>query len=409
MLHSLGRSEEAAEVRRRDDAEFDELYSQAQESDDMLEDLMSMTLHRGWSLEKAIERFQQAKDPAPASHGPPAAEDDDSLLGTAHPDDEPPQRTGGMSDFFDTAHQGADADFADAAGTAPALDDQDGYEIRGRIAIGGSATLYRAWDPRLSRWVAIKVVRKDVQSSRWIIENEARFLSQLMHPYIVPVLSAGRTAGGAAYLTMPLYDDDLRRLIQDQDRSLEVFLRWLTGICDALEYAHQRGVIHGDPKPSNIVVKGEQAALIDWGLAAQRPHFVASEPVLHWVGVQRAAGQIVGTPAFMAPEQLHAEQELSPATDVYVLGGTMYTILTGRPPYADEGDFRNFLAARHRGELQPTPVRRMNPRAPKQLVQICEKAMAPAVNDRFQTAAEFKDAIQQWLGRSWWRRLGANA
>jgi serine/threonine-protein kinase len=325
-------------------------------------------------------------------------------LGTLHHEDQPQATGGAEPDPLETAHKGGDPKQAAWPPETPTLGDGQDFEIQGVIARGGSATLYRAWDRRVHRAVAIKVIRAELQSSRWIIENEAKFLGQLLHPHIAPVLSAGRTSSGSAYLTMPLYDEDLAQLIRQGNQPLDRLLRHFAAICDALDYVHRRGVIHGDPKPSNIVTKGDHAALIDWGLAMHRAHFAAADPIVDWHGVRLGDGQIYGTPVYMSPEQLRGDPDVTPATDVYVLGGTLYTILTGQAPYSSVGNMSEFLRSRLKGDVKPQPVRELQSSVPKELARICDRALASSPNDRFPSAAAVGAAIHRWLNRGWWRK-----
>ena len=236
------------------------------------------------------------------------------------------------------------------------------YRIVGEVARGGMGAVLRAHDPELDRTLAIKIMlRKD--NARPDLEQrfleEAQITGQLQHPAIPPVHDRGRLDDGRAFFAMKLIDGrTLSELLrartdpgQDQPRLVGVFNQ----VCQAIAYAHSRGIIHRDLKPANIMVGSfGEVQVMDWGLAkcmgdASTPESspsaltsVANEtsdqtfdwqPTDHDASSRTSAGTILGTPAYMAPEQARGEIDLDERTDVFGLGAMLCEILTGNPPF----------------------------------------------------------------------------
>lgn len=209
-------------------------------------------------------------------------------------------------------------------------------EVLGR---GGMAVVLRAHDQELDRDVAVKVLQEPFDNDADLVERflaEARVSSHLQHPGIVPVYDVGRTADGRPYYTMKIVDGDtLKQLVEAKrhplgarSRLLEVFAR----VCDTVAFAHARGVVHGDLKPSNVMVGSfGEVQVLDWGLA-RALHAGAGD-----VTESRTAGRVVGTPAYMTPEQARGDVGgIDCRTDVFGLGGILCEILTGAPVYLGE-------------------------------------------------------------------------
>ena len=201
----------------------------------------------------------------------------------------------------------------------------DRYRLEQLLGHGGMGSVYRARDLDLERAVALKIVRPELLDGRDVrarFIGEAQILARLQHPGIVAVYDYGTFPDGSAYLVMELVrGDDLRRLLQREGR-LEVRhgLRILTAVCSAIEAAHREGVLHRDLKPENILLPAGEldAKVLDFGLAN-----LVSEEV---------DGMIVGTPAYMAPEQLRGAVPDARA-DVFSLGVIAYEMLSGRLPF----------------------------------------------------------------------------
>jgi serine/threonine protein kinase len=285
------------------------------------------------------------------------------------------------------------------------------------LSRGGAASIYAAFDPDLNREVAIKL---PVPQSTWGEDyrrflREAQITAQLEHPNIVPVYGLGyRAEDRTPFLTMRLVrggtlDAAIRQhhTPGSADRlGLRYLLRCLVQVCHALTFAHSRGVVHQDPKPSNVLI-GEfgQVLVVDWGLARiiDPPARVGSGDGVRLSDEARTptlddmeSGTIVGTPAFMAPEQAKGLVErIDARTDVFVLGSSLFMILTGHPPRPGRGLKEMIQAIQSLRELPR--ARSAAPRTPPALDAICAKAMAVDPADRYQTARALADDVEHWL------------
>jgi tRNA A-37 threonylcarbamoyl transferase component Bud32 len=210
------------------------------------------------------------------------------------------------------------------------------YRIDQVIGRGGMGAVYRARDMRLDRDVAIKVVRAELlddPEARTRFRREAQIVARLQHPAIVAVFDYGTFADGSAFLVMELVrGDDLRHLLRHEgsltvDRALPL----LTALCGAVDAAHREGVLHRDLKPENILLvkQDSRVKVLDFGVAKVVSDRAAGETA---VATLTSAGVIVGTPAYMAPEQLRSEP-LDARTDVFSLGVIAYEMLTGELPF----------------------------------------------------------------------------
>jgi serine/threonine-protein kinase len=292
------------------------------------------------------------------------------------------------------------------------------YRILRSHARGGLGEVYLARDEQLRRVVALKEIQApqaDRADSRARFVREAEITGGLEHPGIVPVYELGRHGDGRPYYAMRFIEgDSLReaiarhqaeaRRLSPAKRSLD--LRGLLGrfvdACNAVAYAHSRGVIHRDLKPANIMLGpfGE-TLVVDWGLAkpsapsdpagssemSASPSAASEEDTL--------PGVAIGTPQYMSPEQAAGERDkLGPASDVYGLGATLYCLLTGRPPFEDR-DVTTVLDRVARGDFPPPrQIRRDVPRA---LEAICLKAMATRQEDRYESVRGLTADIESWL------------
>jgi serine/threonine-protein kinase len=229
--------------------------------------------------------------------------------------------------------------------------------------------VYRARDMRLDRLVAVKVVRAellgDVEARRRF-RREAQIVARLQHPGIVAVFDYGTLPDGGAYLVMELVrGEDLRRVLVREGRLDSARAsRILSSVCSAIEAAHRQGVLHRDLKPENILLPGEdvEAKVLDFGVAKiidrERPDATTAESGT----VLTLEGAIVGTPAYMAPEQLRG-QPPDARTDVFSLGVIAYEMLTGSLPFG-RGSLADVVLAQSRGvtaeavEVLPPPLAR---------------------------------------------------
>jgi serine/threonine-protein kinase len=291
-------------------------------------------------------------------------------------------------------------------------------------AHGGLGEVYVARDEEFGREVALKEILPQHAAnaelrSRFLLEAE--ITGNLEHPGIVPVYGLGTDAGGRPFYAMrfiqgeslheaiALYHRDAPTL-DPASRSLR--LRKLLGrfidVCEAIAYAHSRGVLHRDLKPDNVMLGpyGE-TLIVDWGLAKAQSQAVGRPATQdHLAGVMivppsgsshepTAAGQVLGTPAYMSPEQARGElDKLGPATDVYSLGGTLYCLLTGRAP-GSGATLQEVLDRVIRGEVPP--LRSLRPEVPRPLEAICLKALAFRPEDRYPSARALAEEVEHWL------------
>ena len=260
---------------------------------------------------------------------------------------------------------------------------------------GPGGRVLRAWDEDLQREVALKEITvpadtDDERLARFI--DEARITSQLDHTGIVGVHEVGADANGRVYYTMPLvrgstFAEAIRRLHDGDDEwSLPRAVGVLASACEAIAYAHSRGVVHQDLKPENVLVGAYGQALVtDWGLA----RMLAPE------GEARVS-RVGGTPAYMAPEVPHEGGSF--LADVYALGATLYAVLTGTTPHE-----ATVLSGEGRRSLEevlaqpPRSVTDLAPDAPRELVAVVERAMAHLPADRYPSADALARDLRDWL------------
>src|SRR6266849_8125123 len=203
------------------------------------------------------------------------------------------------------------------------------YDVEREIGAGGMARVFLAVEQHPHRRVAIKVLDPEV-STRLLRERfirEVDLSSNLSHPHIVPIFSAGEV-NGLFYYVMPYVDgESLRhRLLRERELPLEVSLHIARDVADALAFAHEQGIIHRDIKPENILLSGTHAIVADFGIA--RAISAAGSLTL------TQAGQPIGSPGYMSPEQAMALGDLDARTDIYSLGCVLFEMLAGEPPVA---------------------------------------------------------------------------
>ena len=259
------------------------------------------------------------------------------------------------------------------------------YDLEGELGAGGMAVVYAARDLRHRRAVAIKVLRPELAAAlgtqRFLREIETS--ASLRHPGIVPLFDSG-DADGLLYYVMPLVEGETLRARLERDGRLPVedALRIASQVADALAYAHDRGIVHRDVKPENILLEDGRAVVTDFGIAR----------CLDGVGASGFAttGLAMGTPAYMSPEQVAGETALDGRADLYGLACVLYEMLTGRPPFTGGSMAR--LAVQHLAET-PTPVNVLRPAVPAGVAAAIGRALAKAPEDRFATTTGFARAL----------------
>ncbi|MFG0320573.1 MAG: protein kinase [Planctomycetota bacterium JB042] len=275
------------------------------------------------------------------------------------------------------------------------------YPVAERIGRGGIANVYRVVDPELGRDLAIKVLRTAHLENEDLVRRfleEARICSRLQHPGVVPVHEMGRLDDGRPYFTMKIVDGHtLARLLRDRGdprRELRRFLDIFERVCATLSFAHSHGTTHGDLTPRNVMVGAfGEVQVMDWGFArtAETRARRAAE------GADAPAPRILGTPAYLAPEQARGERdEVGPPTDVFGLGAILCEILTGAPPYL--GDTKADLLLRaSKGWLDDAHARLEACAPDAELVDLCRRCLAPAIADRPADAGVVAREIREHL------------
>jgi serine/threonine-protein kinase len=295
----------------------------------------------------------------------------------------------------------------------------DKYSIDAEIGKGGMGEVMLVTDRDLRRQVAMKIIRPDVAESRDLLMHfvaEAQATSQLEHPGIPPVHDIGFTSDNQIYFTMKLVrGQSMRDVIQDlvvkrrgvqEEFNLHRLISMLQQIAETLHFAHERGVLHRDIKPDNVMLGDYgEVHVVDWGLARvtgqaeETPTIEELEKVTTArtaAGMETQYGVVKGTLLYMSPEQALGETEtLDRRADIFSLGCLLYEVLCLKPPYdaTDPEVYQKIATA------DVKPVEEMNPRrrVPPTLADICRKSMARERDERYQTSREMAVEFRRWL------------
>lgn len=263
------------------------------------------------------------------------------------------------------------------------------YRLDELLGQGGMSAVYRAMDPNLRREVAVKLIHSHLSNQPEFVrrfEEEAAAVAQLRHPNIIQVYDFNHD-NGVYYMVLEFVPGEslegrLNRLAEAQQwLPFPDLLRYAAQVCDAMDYAHRRGMIHRDIKPANIMLNpNDQAILMDFGIAKI-------------VGGQQhtVTGAVVGTALYMSPEQILGTP-VDGRSDIYALGATLFEMVSGAPPF--EADSSMSLMIMHLNN-PPPDLRQFRPETPEGLVQIIEKSLAKDPADRFQSAAEMANALRR--------------
>jgi formylglycine-generating enzyme required for sulfatase activity/tRNA A-37 threonylcarbamoyl transferase component Bud32 len=255
----------------------------------------------------------------------------------------------------------------------------EGYAVEGRLGAGGFAVVYLVRDVHLKRKLAVKVLSPDVIASHSVLERfrrEAETVAQLSHPHIVKLHFIGQK-DDLVYLVMEMIDGGslADRLTREGKLPIDEAARMFSEIASALAHAHKRGVIHRDIKPQNVLLDSEsgRAMVTDFGIARTAEG-----------GSLTATGMVVGTPAYLSPEQVTGEPSDHRA-DIYALGVMMYEMLAGQPPFT--GPTPTAVLMKRLGG-PPAPLRSIRPEVPAALEELVDACLATDPNERLQNAAD---------------------
>ncbi len=299
---------------------------------------------------------------------------------------------------------------AAADGALPAAANEQRYSLSNLHAAGGIGEIWLARDLELDRDVAVKKLHSqripsEMTQVRFL--REARITGQLDHPGVVPVYEICRDpVTGLPYYTMRFLrgrtlTEEVRNYHHHQ-RPLKVLFGLLNAfdiICNTVAYAHSKGIIHRDLKCENVILGDYgEVVVIDWGLAKQHDRSdVVTDPVdLRSVQpAETVAGQILGTPAYMAPEQAAGDSDaVGPSADVYGLSAILYEILCGRPPFAGTSTIEVLEQVKC---ASPAPPSELVPGVPPALEQICLKGLQKSPSDRHASAEQLGQAVRTWV------------
>lgn len=270
----------------------------------------------------------------------------------------------------------------------------DRFQIHEELGRGGFGTVFKAYDPQLDRTVALKVPTLLLESERRRrrFATEARSAAKLHHPNIVTVYENGKTDDGRLYIASEFVDGaTLKTRVEEADSSLTQRVTWVRDLARALSYAHSEGIIHRDIKPENVLIEAasQRPKLADFGLAKVLDDQASGDAQL------QTQDGILGTPAFMSPEQARGTlSKVGPHSDQYSLGAVLYQCLTGTPPFRGS---TYVVVAAVAGEKEPTPIRKLNSLVPKDLAAICEVAMSKSPSERYSSCGELADDLTCWL------------
>jgi CRP-like cAMP-binding protein len=265
------------------------------------------------------------------------------------------------------------------------------YKIVKEFGKGSMGVVYQAHDPQIGRPVALKVLRQDrVTSETFVLRfiKEAKSIGRLSHPNIVKIHDIGQGLG-TIYIAMEFLDGEpLDKVVEKRRLSLKEIVNWGIQMAEALDYAHRKGVVHRDIKPGNIIIQpNNQIKIVDFGIA----HI--EDPSMPQ---QTKAGEILGTPAYMSPEQF-SSQPVDGRSDLFSLGIILYELATGKRPFGGDNLSAIFSSVTFETPAEPA---RINPNIPQNLSQIIMKCLEKMPEERFERGKSLADALKNCLQES---------
>jgi serine/threonine-protein kinase len=262
------------------------------------------------------------------------------------------------------------------------------YTLERELGGGGMSRVFVAEELRLKRKVVVKVLSPELAQGISVerFEREIQTVAALQHANIVPVLTAG-DSNGLPFYTMPFVDgESLRARLGSGPFPVAEVIGILRDVSKALAYAHQRGVVHRDIKPDNVLISGGVAVVTDFGIAKA----ISAARTSSGGATLTQIGTSIGTPAYMAPEQAAGDPDIDHRADIYSLGAMAYELLTGHPPFANKLPHQLFLA--HASQT-PAPIEPQRPDCPKPLAALVMRCLEKDADRRPQNAREVQQAL----------------
>lgn len=263
------------------------------------------------------------------------------------------------------------------------------YQLLEELGRGGMGLVFKAHQTKLNRTVALKMILSGRMASENELQrfySEARSVARLCHPNIVSIYDVQEIEGHHFYTMDYIEGPTLDVVARNGTLTEKQMARYVNLIAEAVEYAHQNGILHRDLKPANVLIDADnQPHVTDFGLAKQ----------LEDDSQLTVSGTILGTPSYMSPEQAAGRNEqVGPLSDVYALGAILYFLLTGKPPFQGATSAETISMVIHNG---PHPIRSYNPRVSRALVTICEKCLRKNPKERYQSAQELAVELERFL------------
>ena len=273
------------------------------------------------------------------------------------------------------------------------------FELKEALGVGSFGIVYKAWDPEVKREVALKLARHEVLfNDAWMkrFRDEVGFASQLEHPGIVGVLEASLSGPAPFMVTRFVKGPDLQTwLNRDSEQVGEIAAaKFMTTLCEAISFAHSKQVLHRDLKPANILLepKGDSASFLN-DFVPRITDFGLAKSLVHEEGVT-SSSVTLGTPLYMAPEQVHRDYgDTTPRTDVFALGTILFELLTGETPFHGLG----YVEFCDRLRQHPTPPLLQRRQVHRDMAAICDKARQKEPELRYESVNELQDDLRRFV------------